>query len=152
MTHVQRAGVAGRPVIAVTLSGKELQLDDGVGSARALLARKPVKIVPVLDGLRYVGAVDVGALEDAADDEPVGAFAADLVPVAVAHTPVGEALGLLDATGGQRLVVLAADRERYVGVVCLRGDRRRLCVDTDRLELTAGDVGARGHEGSAATG
>jgi predicted transcriptional regulator len=152
ITHVQRDDVAGRPVIAVTLCGKELQVDDQVGAARALLARKPVKIVPVLDGSRYVGAVDASVLGGAAEEAAIEAFTTDLVPVATADTSVDEALGLLDVTGGQRLVVLGPDRERYVGVVCLRGDRRRLCVDTERLGLTGRDVAASGCSSAPSTG
>ena len=32
------------------------------------------------------------------------------------------------------LVVLDEDEMTYVGLVCLRGDRHRLCVDTARLD------------------
>jgi CBS-domain-containing membrane protein len=140
LTHVQRADVAERPVVGVTLCGKEVQRDDEVATARTLLARKPVKVVPVLDGSRYLGTVDARALEHAPDHASVGAFATAAVPAVTAGLTVGEALDVLDADGGQRLVVLAPDGVRYVGVVCLRGDRRRLCVETERLDLTEHDV------------
>lgn len=42
-------------------------------------------------------------------------------------------LEALDAHGGTRLVVLQEDGATYVGLVCLRGDRERLCLDSERL-------------------
>ena len=38
---------------------------------------------------------------------------------------------MLDAHGPTRLVVLDVDRTTYVGIVCLRSDRERLCVDAE---------------------
>jgi hypothetical protein len=45
--------------------------------------------------------------------------------------PATEALAALDRDGGKRLVILAGDGVSYVGLVCLRGDRERLCVDAE---------------------
>jgi CBS domain-containing protein len=120
------------------VSGKELQLDDTAGAARLLLARHAVKTIPVLDGRRYVGAVDRELLATVGDDVPMHELAtSSLLPTSAAATPAWDALAALDAHGGTRLVVLAADGETYVGIVCLRGDRDRLCVDA-RLALDAG--------------
>jgi regulator of cell morphogenesis and NO signaling len=48
-----------------------------------------------------------------------------------ASTPAVEALAALDCAGARRLVVL--DGEAYVGLVCMRRDRVRLCVDSSNL-------------------
>jgi CBS domain-containing protein len=133
LSHASRSELGDEPVAALAVRGKELQLGSTVAAARRLLASRAVKVVPVLRGRRYVGAVDPEALAGAADDGSLGALARDLLPVATAQTPAGEALAALDAHGGTRLVVLEEDASTYVGIVCLRGDRDRLCVDRDRL-------------------
>ncbi len=38
--------------------------------------------------------------------------------------------------GGTRLVVVDED-DRYLGIVCLREDRTRLCIDPARLRVLA---------------
>lgn len=136
LVHLDRDEVAAFPASAITLRGKELQADDPAAAARALLARETVKVIPVLDGARYVGAVDSNVLAcAAAENVPVGHLATSLLPVAAATAPTREALQALDADGGSRLVVLDEDGATYVGLVCLRGDRRRLCLDSGRLGL-----------------
>ena len=138
LSHASRSEFIEHPVAALAVRGKELQLESTAGVARRLLASRAVKVVPVLSGRRYVGAVDRAALARARDNVPVRALARDLLPVATAQTPAEEALAALDAHGGTRLVVLDEDDATYVGLVCLRGDRRRLCVDRDRLDGECG--------------
>ena len=134
LSPVTRNEITNRPVAALAVRGKELQLESTAGDARRLLASRAVKVVPVLSGRRYVGAVDREVLARASDDVPVRTLARDLLPVATARTPAEEALAAPDVHGGTRLVVLDEDDATYVGLVCLRGDRRRLCVDRDRLD------------------
>jgi predicted transcriptional regulator len=122
-------GELGQPVAAIAVRGKELQLDDTVASARRLFTRRAVKMVPVLDGDRYVGAVDRELLAAAPNEAPVRIVAEGLLPLVIATMPACDALDVLDAHGGTRLVVLGEDAATYVGIVCLRGDRERLCVD-----------------------
>ena len=141
LSHLSRSELVDRPVAAIAVRGKELQLETTAGAARRLLASRAVKVVPVLSGRRYVGAVDRDTLTRARDDLPVRALARDLLPVATAQTPAQEALDTLDAHGGTRLVVLDEDEATYVGLVCLRGDRRWLCVDSDRLDRRLRDSG-----------
>ena len=135
LAHISRTEVIDQPVAALAVRGKELQLSDTAGAARRLLARRAVKVVPVLAGRRYVGAVDRDVLAATRDDRvPIQELARDLLPVVTAATPALDALATLDAHGGTRLVVLDEDEMTYVGLVCLRGDRHRLCVDTARLD------------------
>ena len=90
-----------------------------------------MRVLPVLDGTRYVGAVDRGSISDAPASAKVVYFASALVPTATAATPAAEALAALDRHGSNRLVVLDGDGASYVGVVCMRSDRERLCVDAE---------------------
>ena len=73
---------------------------------------------------------------DADGDARLEALARPLVPIEPETRRADEALAALDAHGGTRLVVVG-EGDRYVGIVCLRGDRRRLCVDAARLRVLA---------------
>ena len=135
LSHISRTEIIDQQVVALAVRDKELQLGDTVGAARRLLARRAVKVVPILVGQRYVGAVDRDVLAGTSDDDvSMQELARDLLPVVTAATPARDALATLDAHGGTRLVVLDEDKTTYVGLVCLRGDRRRLCVVKDRFE------------------
>lgn len=138
LLHLDRGELAGYSAAAIVVRGKELQAGEPASRARALFTRDPVRVVPVLDGARYVGAVDRETLAHAtADDVPVGELAQQIVPTVTASASAEKALAVLDADGGSRLVVLALDGTTYAGLVCLRGDRRRLCLEGDRLEREA---------------
>jgi CBS domain-containing protein len=129
---LERTDLGRRPIAeAVTARGKELSGGASVGDARRLLAKATVRVIPVVDGERYVGAVDRDSIPaEAPDDSPVRFYATALVPTVYATTPTADALATLDRHGGRRLVVLG-DRVSYVGLLCLRRDRKRLCVDAD---------------------
>jgi CBS-domain-containing membrane protein len=131
-----RVEFAALPIsAAITPRGKELGVDDTVAAARRLFARHPVRALPLLDGTVYVGSVTEDAIaDDAPATSPVLPFAADVLPTAVCDTPAPEALAVLDRQGGNRLIVLGPDNATYVGIVCLRGDRRRLCVAAERSD------------------
>jgi len=134
--HRDRAELTGRLIAdAITSPGKVLSFDDTVGAARRLLAKRAVKVVPVLAGTTYVGAVDRGSLgPDVSDHASVVDVATVLLPTVSASTPAVDALAALDRIGGRRLVVIDDDGAAYVGLVCMRRDRERLCVDEDSLQ------------------
>ena len=118
---------------AITARGKELSTRDTVATARRLFANRSVRVLPVLEGTTYVGAVDHGSIAGhVRADAAVVSFASALVPTVVATTPAAQALAALDRHGANRLVVLDSDGATYVGLVCLRSDRERLCVDAER--------------------
>lgn len=130
--ELSRASLADRPIgDAITTRGKELPETASVAEANALFASGSVQLIPLLheDG-GYVGALLRESLTDARADDPVGPLVNTETPVARASSPADEALALLDATGGRRLVVVD-DAGAYVGLVCLRSDRARLCVDAE---------------------
>lgn len=136
-----RHELADLPIAAAVMQrGKELQLDATLEDVRRLF-RGETLVVPLLDGERYAGAIDRTAL--AAPGEPDAAIASlprvD-VPVVRASTTTAEALAELDRHGGRRLIVVADDGATYLGIVCMRTDRVRLCVDVARLESHADAV------------
>ena len=146
IVHRHRDAFASHPIsAAITARGKELAVGDTVGSARRLFARHPVSVLPVLDGMAYAGAVTHDAIgDDVPATAPVLPFASNALPTVVCDTPAPEALAVLDRDGGKRLVVLCADNTTYVGLVCLRGDRKRLCVAAGPLDHS-NHVAATGH-------
>ena len=134
MTQVRsRLDLADLPVsAAVTTRGKELSATATVGDARALFANGSVHVVPVLAGTAYVGAVTRDALvRDLDAGASVLPLATHAVPTASAPTPSAEAFAALDRSGATRLVVLDEDGVTYRGLVCLRSDRERVCVDAE---------------------
>jgi CBS domain-containing protein len=132
IVHADIADLAERPISStITVRGKELSADATVGAARELFGSSSVQLIPVLDGVAYVGAVAREDIADAADAEPIAAYAVRRPPTAIGSTPVADALPVLDEDGGRRLVVLGEDRSTYVGLVCLTRDRARLCIDAE---------------------
>lgn len=134
MTTVRsRRELASLPVsAAVTTRGKLLAATDTVAKARGLFANGSVRVLPVLDGTAYVGAVERDSLpDDLAPETAVAAIASRALQTALAGTPSGQALAELDRTGATRLVVLEDDGVTYRGLVCLRSDRLRVCVDAE---------------------
>ena len=146
IVHRTRTELAARPIAeAITTRGKELSAADTVAVARGLFVNTAVRVLPVLAGAAYVGAVDREAISaDLPATAAILPFVADLLPTALATTPTAEALAALDRDGATRLVVLAPDGATFVGLVCLRSDRERLCVDAER-HFDPPIVPAKGH-------
>lgn len=136
IVHLLRDEVLDFPVGEITIGGKVAQAHETVDAARHTLASSAVKVLPVLDGGRYVGAVDGSALDGVDGDASLASVARPLVPVEPESTSAGDALAALDAHGATRLVVVGTF-DRYVGIVCLRGNRERLCIDAARLRVLA---------------
>lgn len=132
IVHAGIAEVADRPVGSViTVRGKELAVGATVADARELFGSSSVQLIPVLDGQAYTGAVSRDDIAEAGDDEPITRYAVSTPPTATTSTSVGEALPVLDAAGGRRLVVLGDDGSTYAGLVCVTRDRSRLCIDAE---------------------
>jgi regulator of cell morphogenesis and NO signaling len=127
----RRADLAGCTIAdAITARGKELSPGDTVATARRLFTSRGVQLLPVLDGTAFVGAIDRDSVASHVPaDAAVDSLESVHVPTAIASTPAAEALARIDRTGAKRLVVLEPDGTTYVGLVCVRADRVRLCVD-----------------------
>ncbi len=132
--ELSREALAGVAIGAVvTVRGRELAVDASVADARRAFASESVQVVPLLDrDGRYRGAVAREQIGPTlGDEEPVLPLASrGLLPVADVAEDAEEALQRMDRTGALRLVVVGP-AATYVGLVCLRSDRRRLCVDAE---------------------
>ena len=103
---------------------KTLPADVTVADARQALERASVKVLLLVDGERFSGAV-TAIPDDAGPEEPVVRYR-DASPASASEdTPVSEALALLDERASGRIVVL--DGERLAGLVCLTADGERFC-------------------------
>lgn len=133
METTARGALTGRPIAhAVTSRGRVLDGAHTAGDARALLANPSVTTIPVLADRTYLGAVDPSALgPDVPDSTQLARLARPLLPIAIASEPAEDALSRLDRHGALRLVVLDEDERTYRGIVCLRSDRERICVDAE---------------------
>jgi CBS domain-containing protein len=103
---------------------KTLPADATVADAREALERASVKMLLLVDGDRFSGAV-TAIPDDAAPEEPAVRYRDGSPPSATGGTPVSEALALLDERAHGRIVVL--DGERLAGLVCLTADGERFC-------------------------
>lgn len=115
----------------VTVRGKELAADATVADGRAMFASGSVRLIPLLDGETYAGAVGRDDLEGADDDAPIASHASAQPPIAAASDRVGDVVTRLGEDGERRVVVLGDDRRTYVGLMCLDRDRARLCIDAE---------------------
>lgn len=133
METTTRRALRGRPIAqAVTSRGRVLDRTHTAKDARSLLANPSVTVIPVLDEGSYLGAVDASALgSDVPDSMPLAGLARPLIPTATASEPAEDAIVRLDRHGALRLVVLDDDARTYRGIVCLRSDRERICVDAE---------------------
>lgn len=117
---------------AITTRGKELSAADTVADARRLFVHRSVQVIPVLDEGAYVGAVGRDAIsDDLSPETPLVAIASRNLPTALVGSPAPYAFELLERHGATRLVVLDDDGVTYRGLVCLRSDRERVCVDAE---------------------
>lgn len=102
---------------------KTLPADVTVSEARTALEHASVKMLLLVEGSRFHGAVtDIPA--DADPTEPALRFAGDSA-MATADMPVSEALKRIEHKPSGRLVVL--DGEHLVGLVCLTSDGMDFC-------------------------
>jgi CBS domain-containing protein len=115
----------------VTVRGKELPADATVAEGRAIFASGSVRLIPLLDGGAYTGAVGRDDLEGAADDAAIADHATAQPPIAAASARVGDVVAGLGEDAGRRVVVLGDDGRTYVGLMCLDRDRARLCIDAE---------------------
>jgi CBS domain-containing protein len=115
----------------VTVRGKELPADATVADGRAVFASGSVRLIPLLDGEAYAGAVGRDDLEGADDEAAIADHATAQPPTAAASDRVADVVAGLGADAGRRVVVLGDDGRTYVGLMCLDRDRTRLCIDAE---------------------
>jgi len=103
---------------------KTLAADVTVTEARVALENASVKMLLLVDGRRFCGAITAFP-DDADPDAPAVDFVDESPPTATERTPVSEALERLDHRPHGRLVVL--DGEDLRGLVCLTNDGMGFC-------------------------
>jgi CBS domain-containing protein len=111
---------------------KTLAADARVGDVRRLLESRGVRTVLLAEDGAFRGAIERAALPgDAGDDEPAAAYA-DLEPLTVTpDMPMFEAIALLESSREPRLIVLDADGETLLGLVCAKPGATTFCVTSD---------------------
>jgi CBS domain-containing protein len=103
---------------------KTLPADVTVGAAQKAFESSSVKMLLLVEGERFSGAVTT-IPADASPDEPAMRYVDESLPAATADMPVSSALALLDSRPNGRLVVL--DGDELVGLVCLASDGATFC-------------------------
>lgn len=134
MTTTERQLLSGLPITSA-LNGRDrtVRAGDPIARLDEVFRNPSVTVVPVLDEFgRYVGAIGRDSLAASRDARTAREVAQpQLIPVVCASVGAETALAQLDADGGKRLVVVADDGTTYRGLVCLRSDRKRLCVESE---------------------
>jgi predicted transcriptional regulator len=103
---------------------KTLPADVTVAEARSALENAKTKMLLLVDGSRFSGAI-TAIPEDADLDAPAIGFADESPPTANADMPVSEALVHLGGKPNGRLIVL--DGADLAGLVCLTSDGTDFC-------------------------
>jgi CBS domain-containing protein len=103
---------------------KTLPVDVTVGEARVALDNASTKMLLLVDGSRFYGAVTT-IPDDAERDAPAISFADESPPTATEGMAVSEALERLDHQPNGRMVVL--DGEALAGLVCLTSNGKDFC-------------------------
>jgi len=103
---------------------KTLPADVTVAEARLALENAKVKMLLLVDGSRFYGAVTT-IPDDAERDGPAIEFADESPPTATPDLPVVEAIERLDHRPNGRLIVL--DGDELAGLVCLTTDGKDFC-------------------------
>lgn len=126
------AANAASPVEAlVSRKGRALDAGEPASAAAAVFRNESVRVVPVLEDGRYIGAVDRNTIAGTAPGERLGAVAAPLLATVPAGTTLDAALGLLEEPYPTRLVVVDPADGSYAGIVCLRTSREALCLHAE---------------------
>ena len=101
-----------------------------VAELRAHFENPHVRTALLADDGRFAGAIAPEELPETADgSEPARAYATTDVPTVGPDASMADALALMERRGDRRLVVLDADAETLVGLLCLDKTGSSFCVD-----------------------
>jgi CBS domain-containing protein len=107
---------------------KTLPVTASVADVRRLFENGSVQTGLLVDGDRFRAAIERPNLPDsAADDERAIDFAVTPTATVRPATPMREAMDLLEANSGRRLVVVDEDGETLRGLVALNSSRSGFC-------------------------
>lgn len=103
--------------------------DVAVGEVRRAFGQSSQRVVLLVDGSTFCGAIDRDALDpNARDDDPALPFAAGEVATVTPNTPLADAVELLDDNREPRLVVLDEDGHTLRGLLCFNQSSASFCV------------------------
>lgn len=103
--------------------------DIGVGEVRRAFEQSSQRVVLLVDGSTFRGAIDREALDPhASDTAPAASFASREVVTVTPATPLAEAVELLDRSREPRLVVLDEDGHTLRGLLCFNQSSASFCV------------------------
>jgi CBS domain-containing protein len=110
---------------------KTMPARSSVADLRAHFENPHVRTALLADEGRFAGAIAPEELPDGADgSEPARAYATTDVPTVGPDANMADALELMERRGDRRLVVVDADGETLVGLLCLDRTGTSFCVDT----------------------
>lgn len=108
---------------------KTFGADIVVGEVRRAFQQSSQRVVLLVDGATFRGAIDREALDpQAPDGAPAAAFASREVVTVTPDTPLAEAVELLDRNREPRLVVLDEDGRTLRGLLCFNQSSASFCV------------------------
>jgi CBS domain-containing protein len=108
---------------------KTFGADIAVGEVRQAFEQSSQRVVLLVDGLTFQGAIDREALDpNAPDTAPAVTFARRDVATVTPATPVAEAVEILDRNREPRLVVLDEDGQTLRGLLCFNESSSSFCV------------------------
>ncbi len=103
--------------------------DVAVGEVRRAFEQSSQRVVLLVDGPTFCGALDRDALDPEAPDSAAAlAFATREVATVTPATPLADAIALLDGNREPRLVVLDEDGRTMRGLLCFNQSSASFCV------------------------
>ncbi len=110
-------------------SPKTFSSDIAVGEVRRAFEQSSQRVVLLVDGAAFRGAIDRDALDPTAPDTaPAAAFARRDVATVTPDTPLADAVEILDRNHEPRLVVLDQDGRTLRGLLCFNQSSASFCV------------------------
>lgn len=108
---------------------KTYRSDIEVGEVRRAFAQSSQRVVLLVEGAAFRGAIDRDALDPTAPDTASAvAFARRDVATVTPETPIADAVEILDRNREPRLVVLDEDGRTLRGLLCFNQSSASFCV------------------------
>jgi CBS domain-containing protein len=108
---------------------KTFPSDITVGEVRQAFEHSSQRVVLLVEGSTFHGAIDRDALDpEAPDTAPAVTFARRDVATVTPATPLADAVELLDRNHEPRLVVLDEDAQTLRGLLCFNQSSASFCV------------------------
>ncbi len=108
---------------------KTFRSDITVGEVRGAFEHSSQRVVLLVDGSTFQGAIDRDALDPEAPDTAAAvAFARRDVATVTPATPIAEAVEVLERNREPRLVVLDPDGHTLRGLLCFNQSSASFCV------------------------